>query len=90
MKKTLDFIIIAEWFRTKLLNETIELNEEQKEIIENMVDKVYLQFNSEELSDIEDMREYVENVLKKYNLSFTDKRCYTYLYDAIFYKMMYC
>ena len=89
MKKTLDFIIIAEWFRTKLLNETIELNEQQTETIENMVDKVYSQFNNEELSDIENMREYIENTLEKYNLSFIDKRCYTYLYDAIFYKMMY-
>ena len=91
---TLDFAIITDFQRTKLINDSEELNGIQLDFINDMTDKAYslitsTDFNSmlsenEENTLYTDIKNKVMKTLKENNLSFFDNRCYGYLIDGVY------
>lgn len=91
---TLDFAIITDFQRTKIINECEELNDGQLDILNDMTDKAYslitsIDFNSmlsenEENTLYTDIKNKVMATLKENNLSFIDNRCYGYLVDGVY------
>lgn len=91
---TLHYAIILDFQRCKFMNECEELNEHQIDLLNDTTDKAYSlitknDFNSmlsenEDISFYTDVKNTIDKVLKEYNLSFSDKRCYSYLYDGVY------
>lgn len=91
---TLDFAIITDFQRTKLINDSEELNDVQLDFINDITDKAYSlitksDFNSmlsenEENTFYIDVKNRVMKVLEENNLSFFDNRCYGYLIDGVY------
>ena len=85
--KNIEVAIINEFIRCKYLNEG-EANEKQIEILNAITDKSYSLITEQDIYEIDDISKVISETLKKYNLSFTDSRCYSYLNDAV-YSMIY-
>lgn len=91
---TLHYAIILDFQRTKFMNECEELNETQFNLINDMTDKAYslisksdfkaMLSENEETSFYTDVKNTIDKVLKENGLSFSDKRCYSYLYDGVY------
>ncbi len=92
---TLDFAIITDFTVCKMFNEVEEMDDTQKELYINLSDVAHSNISKKDYTDFlsayddnisfgEMVRDRTNKVLNENNLSFTDKRCYSYLHDGLY------
>ena len=91
---TLHYAIILDFQRTRFMNECEELNEKQFDLINDMTNKAYsliteadykaILSENENISLYTDIKNAIDKIMNENNLSFTDKRCYSYFYDGVY------
>lgn len=80
----LEMVICFEFMRTKLINEGNYMDAEQIENMDISISQLWASVTLEDLKASGDsIGDYIKSVLKNNGLSFSDKRCYSYLEDAI-------
>lgn len=82
----LAYAIINDFLRCRYVNETEELNEKQLDLLNKFVDDSYALVTKEDMAIVANyvtFKEYILDVLKDNNLSFSDKRCYSYFVDSV-------